>query len=140
MLNHFQNALNYLVANPSIFFSTWSKRLILEDRFLKRKSKRLGEVLWKPFAIPFHNHLAKIISNHLNIPKTHFILHKPFFMLNKSFHFDKDLESLSTLGLITSDLDYCINNIWEHTYSSLLLRLLSFIDSFQRISQFLITM
>ena len=140
MLNHFQNTLNHIAANPSAFFFTWPKCLILKDRFLKRKSKKLSEVLWKSFAIPFHNHLTKIISNHLNIPTNHFISHKPFFILNKSFHFAKHSESLSTLCLIISRLNYCINNIWEHTNSSLLLRLLSFIRSFQRISQLLITM
>ena len=36
--------------------------------------------------------------------------------------------------------DYCIDSIQEYTGSSLLLRLLSFIRSFQRISQLLITM
>ena len=140
MFNHFQNVLNHLAANPSTFFSTWLKRPILEDRFLKQQSKRLGEVLWKPFAISFHNHIAKIISNHLNILTNHFISRKHFFMLNKSFHFVKDPKSFSTFGLITSRLDYCINNIWEHTNSSLLLKPVSFIRSFQCISQLLITM
>ena len=140
MFNNFQNALNHLAVNSSTFFSTWPKHLILEDKFLNRKSKRLSEVLWKPFTIPFHNHFAKIISNHLNIPKNHFISHKLFFMLNKSFHFTNDLESFSTLGLITSCLDYCVNNIREYTYPSLLLKPLSFISSFQLISQLLITM
>ena len=140
MLNHFQNALNHLAANPSTFFSTWPKRLILEEKFLKRKSKRLNEVLWKSFTISFHNHFAKIISNHLNIPKKHFISRKPFSMLNKSFHFAKNPKSFSTLCLITSCLDYCINNIREHTDSTLLLRSLSFIRSFQCINQLLITM
>ena len=140
MFNHFQNILNHLVINPSTFFSTWPKCLILEDIFLKRKSKTLSEVLWKPFAIPFYSHFVKIISNHLNIPTNHFILHKPFFMLKKSFHFAKNPKSFSTLGLVTSRLDYCINSIWEYTNSSLLLRPLSFICSFQRISQLFITM
>ena len=134
MFNHFQNVFNHLVGNPSTFFSTWPKRLILEYRFLKRKSKRLSEGLWKSFAIPFHNRFSKIISNHLNIPTNHFISHKPLFMLNKSFNFTNDPESLSTLGLITSCLYYYSNNIREHTDSSLLLKPLSFIHSFQRIS------
>ena len=140
MLNHFRNILNHLVANPATFFSTWPKRLILELRFLKCKFKRLSEVLWKLFAIPFHNYFTKIISNHLNILTNHFISHKPFFMLNKSFHFAKDPKSFSILGLNTSRLDYCINNIREHIDLSLLLRLLRLIRSFQRISQLLITM
>ena len=86
------------------------------------------------------NHFAKIISNHLNIPTNHFISHKYFFMLNKSFHFAKDPESFSMLGHFTSRLDYCINSIQEHIDSSLLLRSLNFIRSFQCISQLLITM
>ena len=53
MVNHFQNALNHLAANHSTFFSIWPKRLILEDKFLKFKSKRLSEVLWKPFEYLF---------------------------------------------------------------------------------------
>ena len=42
---------------------------------MKTSVERLSEVLWKPFAISFHNLFAKIISSHLNTPTNNFIFH-----------------------------------------------------------------
>ena len=108
------------ILQPSLLgLNTCSLKIYFENVSLK-DLVRFYEIF---FTILFHNHFCK---NNI----------KSFKHINKSFHFAKDPESLSMLGHITSRLDYWIINIWEYPDSSLLLRPLSILRFFQRISQF----
>ena len=90
------------------------------------------------FAIPFHKSFRQIIHfntnqfiNNTSFYKTYRITH---IRHNHSFH--QNLESFSTLGLITSCLDYCINIIRKHTDSSLLFRRPNTMQSFSTLASF----